>query len=85
MSVVKGYSLEELARLGRKRFEEIRDQFSDEDKGKFLAIDIETGEYVMDNDEIEARRRLREIKPDGMSWVERIGFRALRTMGGRIL
>ncbi len=85
MSVKPRYPKEEFARLGKKRFDDVKHQFTQADKGKFLAIDIETGNYVLNEDEIEARMRLRENNPDAQVWMERIGYRALRTMGGRFL
>jgi len=85
MTVIRRHPNKEFARLGKKRFEEIKDQFTEADKGNFLAIDIETGDYVLNEDEIEARMRLRELHQDAVVWVERIGYRALRSMGGRFL
>jgi hypothetical protein len=82
MPVKPRYPKEEFARLGKKRFEEIRDLFSAEDKGKYLVIDIESGEYEVDEDEIEACLRLRAINPDSQLWCERIGYSAKRFFGG---
>jgi hypothetical protein len=82
MSVKPRYPKEEFARLGKRRFEEIKDQFTEEDKGKYLVIDIESGDYEVDEDEIEACLRLREIDPDAQLWCERIGYRTKRFFGG---
>ncbi len=85
MSVVRRYPHDEFARLGKKRYAEIRDQFTDADKGKFLAIDIETGDFEVGQDEIEICVLLRERNPGAQIWGERIGYKTMRTMGGRSL
>ncbi|MDP6118731.1 MAG: hypothetical protein QGG53_43265 [Planctomycetota bacterium] len=82
MSVKPRYPKEEFTRLGTERFMEIKDQFTEEDKGKYLVIDIESGDYELDEDEIEACLRLRVINPDAQLWSERIGYRARRFFGG---
>ena len=47
------YSKEEFARRGDALFEqEIRSQLKAQDEGKFAAIDIESGEFAVDADEM---------------------------------
>ena len=51
------YSTEEIARRGREIYkQQLRSQLEPDNIGKFLVIDIETGEYEMDADgELELR------------------------------
>jgi hypothetical protein len=57
-------SLNELAVLGADIFDrQIRSALRPEDDGKFVAIDVETGEYEMDADDYTAVTRLRARKP----------------------
>ena len=53
------YTMEEFARRGREIYErDILPKVPQEDYGKFAAIDIETGQYAIDEDEYEATERL---------------------------
>jgi hypothetical protein len=54
------------------------------DRGKFVAIDIETGDYEMNSDELAAVDRLRHRVPQAQIWMRRVGSRYLRTFGGRL-
>ena len=51
--------------------------------GKFLAIDIETGEYEISADELRAGNKLRARIPEAQMWMVRIGFKSARSFGGR--
>jgi hypothetical protein len=44
------------------------------DKGKFVAIDIETGEYELAADELTACQRLRARIPQAQTWLVRVGY-----------
>ncbi len=53
-------SLEELARLGGKIFDRnVRPALRSEDTGKFVAIDVETNDFEIDEDDYTAVARLR--------------------------
>ena len=53
-----------------------------EDDGKFVAIDVDSGEYVIDVDERRASNRLRARKPEAQVWLRRVGSRHVRRFGG---
>jgi hypothetical protein len=77
------YEKEEFARRGDEIYErDIRPCLKRGDKGKIVAIDIETGEYEIDADEIAACRRLRARIPDSQTWLVRVGYRTVRRFGG---
>lgn len=61
---------------------EIRPRLGPKDKGKFLAIDIETGAYEMSREELRACEKLRARIPDAQIWMVRVGFRAVHSFGG---
>ena len=42
--------------------------------GKFVAIDVETGDYEMDEDDYAAVTRLRSRKPEADIWLMRAGY-----------
>ncbi len=73
------YSKEEFARLGDEIYErDIRPLVETNNKGKVVAIDIETGAWEMDSDEITASARLEARYPDAQIWIVRVGFRYVR-------
>jgi hypothetical protein len=68
------YSKEEFARRGKEIYEtRIRPQVEATNLGKIVAIDIETGEYEMDADQIVACDRLRARLPDAQTFCIRVG------------
>ncbi len=78
------YSKEEFARRGQAIYErDIRPRLDATDDGKFVAIDIETGEYEIDADDFEATERLHVRRPEAQMWVLRVGHRAAHYLGGR--
>jgi hypothetical protein len=78
------YSKEEFARRGDEIYEsEIRPHVEAGNEGKFVAIDIETGAYEVDADELAASDRLLARCPDAQMWLRRIGSRYVRRFGLR--
>ena len=78
------YSKEEFARRGDAIYEkEILPKLVAKDVGKFLAIDIETGEYEIAADEMKAGNKLRARFPEAQIWMVRIGYAATHSFGGR--
>ena len=53
------------------------------DVGKFLAIDIETGEYEIAADEMKAGDKLLARLPEAQIWMVRIGYASTHSFGGR--
>ena len=78
------YPSEEFKRRGDAIYErDIRPWAEPEHNGKFVAIDIETGQYEMDADMRAATDRLYARLPDAQPWALRIGFGYLWSHGGR--
>ena len=78
------YSKEEFARRGDAIYEkDILPKLTAKDRGKFLAIDIETGEYAMAADEMKAGDKLLARLPDAQIWMVRIGYVGAHSFGGR--
>jgi hypothetical protein len=78
------YSKEEFARRGDEIYSrDIRPQAEAGNKGKFVAIDIETGAWEMDADDYTATERLLNRFPDAQIWLVRVGHRATYRIGGR--
>lgn len=85
-AVQRRYSKEEFARRGDLIYErDIEPRLCPEDRGKYVMIDIETGDYEIGADEIETTHRLRARMPDAQIWSKRVGYRYVRHFGGRHL
>jgi hypothetical protein len=78
------YSKEEFARRGDEWYEsKIRPLVEAGNKGKFVVIDIETGEYEVDEDELKASDRLLKRVPTAQMWLRRIGYKYAHRFGPR--
>jgi hypothetical protein len=78
------YDKEEFARLGDATYEmQVRPHLTTEDEGKFAAVDIESGAYAIDEDELEPCDKLSARVPDAQIWLVRVGSRYLHRFGGR--
>ncbi len=83
-STKRRYSKEEFARRGDAIYEnDVRPQLKADDEGKFAAIDIESGMYEIDVDELKACHRLRARVPEAQIWMVRVGYRSVHRFGGR--
>lgn len=79
------YSKAEFARRGDEIYErDIRPLVETEHKGEFVAIDIETGAWEMDANEMYASDRLLARCPDAQMWLARVGFRCVRRLPCRL-
>ena len=74
------YSKEEFAQRGDEIYErDICPQIDEtSNAGKFVAIDIETGAYEIDVDELTASDRLLARYPEAQIWLRRVGSRYVR-------
>jgi hypothetical protein len=76
------YTKEEIAARGRAIYDQqIRPQVEPDQTGQFLIIDIETGDYEVDEDEFAASRRAHARHPDGAFFGMRVGYRSSGTLG----
>lgn len=77
------YPVEEIARRGDALYQsEVRPHLKASDRDKFVAVDIETGAYAIDVDELGACHGLRERVPDAQIWLVRVGSRTVYQFGG---
>jgi hypothetical protein len=73
------YTDEEIARLGDEVYDrDIAPHLKEEDKGKYVLIDVVSGDYEIDRNEIAASQRLRVSRPDAQVWFRRVGSRYSR-------
>ena len=75
--------LDELGRLGDAIYDQqIRPTRRPEDRGKFVAVDVDTGEYEMDEDDYTAVMRLLARMPAADCWLIRVGYPTTCRIGG---
>ena len=80
------YTPNEVAARGHAFYEDhIRSKVEPGNKGKFLVLDIETGEYEIDVDHLTATKRVLVKRPDAMLFGLRIGHRTAYRLGGRFI
>lgn len=77
------YSPEEVESRGEAIYErKLRKLLEHANKGKFIVIDIETGDYEIDNDDLQATKRALSKRPDAVLYGLRIGYPTAYTLGG---
>ena len=75
-------SASQVAARGREIYENrLRDLLEPQNTGKFLVIDVETGEYEMDEDDLAASMRAYRKRPDGIRYGMRIGYPSAGSIG----
>jgi hypothetical protein len=80
------YRKEEFARRGQEIYEsQVRSQVEQNNQGRIVAIDIETGAFEVDDTPMVAVDRLYERQPDAQPWVIRIEHRSVFRFGSRSL
>lgn len=78
------YTSEEVASKGDTIYrQQLQEIVEPEHKGSFLVIDIETGAYEIDVDDLKATKRLLASYPDAVIYGLRIGFLTAYRIGGR--
>lgn len=76
------YSSAEIADRGQALFDrDIRGSLKADDQGKFVVLDVETGNYEIDADEIAAVKRARSKRPDAPFYILRVGHSAAYRLG----
>ena len=79
------YSPEEVESRGEAIYEQqIRPKVEAQHKGKFLVLDVETGEYEIDDDDLAATKRVLANRPDAVLYGLRIGYPAAYRLGGHL-
>jgi hypothetical protein len=79
------YSPEMVEARGEEIYEQqIRRKVEPGNKGKFVVIDIETGNYEVDEDDLQATKRALAKQSDAVLYGLRIGYPTAYTLGGHI-
>ena len=79
------YSAEEIESRGEEIYQqEVRPHVEAGNKGKFVVIDIETGAYEVDADDLQATKRALAKRPEAVLYGLRIGYPTAYTWGGHV-
>ena len=79
------YSPSEVARIGEEIYHrDIHDNVLRQHRGKFLTLDILSGDYEIDEDDLSGEKRLRVRHPDGVFYGVRIGYTSSYALGGAL-
>ncbi len=78
------YTKEDIAARAKALYEqEIRAKIEPDDIGKYLVIDIETGDYIIDEDDIVVMKRAADKHPGGALYGMRIGYPTMGRIGAK--
>jgi len=78
-----GHTTEEIARRGRELYgRELRGEVEPEHSGRFLVVDVGSGDYEVADKDLEASERLLKRRPEAKLYGLRIGEGAAYRIGG---
>lgn len=78
------YSSAEIAERGQALYDhQVRGKVEPTYKGKYLVLDIETGEYEIDAHELAALERAKAKNPDAALYMLRVGYASAYRIRGR--
>jgi hypothetical protein len=77
---IKKADIQRIAEEGARIYAQIKNQYEPEQKGKFLAIDIESQNTYHGNSSAEALELARQSHPNKVFYVVKIGFDAAETL-----
>jgi hypothetical protein len=78
------YTAEEVAARGEALYEQqLRTHVEAAHMGEFVVVDIETGDYEIDVDDLAATKRALAKRPDAVLYGLRIGAPTAYRLGGR--
>ena len=83
MTAVRFTNTEIAARAKALYAEKIQAALRPEDSGKYLVIDVETGDYFVDADEIAVMKRAAETHAPDALYGMRVGFSTMGKIGMR--
>ncbi len=80
------YTPEEVAQRGEAMYErQIRSRVEPEHMGQFVVMDIETGDYEVDVDDLGATKQALAKRPGAVLYGLRIGSAAAYRLGGGMM
>jgi hypothetical protein len=78
------YTTKELCTKGKRIYDGIKDKLEPKLNNKFVSIEVDSGDYFIGNDAIEATNKARGKYPESVFFLVRIGHPAAFKMKGRV-
>ena len=79
------YTTEEVVQLGREIYErEVRAQVETSHGGEFVVVDVTTGAWEVDEDDVAASERVLTKNSEAVLYFARVGRRAAYRLGHRL-
>ncbi len=75
-NLVKKVNIGEIVSRGKKIYERIKSKYQPKKNGKFLAIEVDSGDVFLANSSVEAVEAAKNKYPDKVFFVVKIGFSA---------
>jgi hypothetical protein len=80
------YRADEVVRRGEEIYQrDLKSKVEPIHNGEILVLDIDTGDYEIDREEVAALKRAIDRHPNGTRYIKRIGFPATHRLGGRFV
>ncbi len=78
--LIKQANIQKIAEEGAKIYDQIKVQYDPQERGKFLAIDIESKDVYLGTSSADALELARQQHPNKVFYVVKIGFDVAETM-----
>lgn len=78
--LIKKADIQKIAEEGAKIYEQVKVKYDPQERGKFLAIEIESKDAYLGNTSAEALELARQSHPNKVFYVVKIGFEVAETM-----
>ncbi|CAD6492952.1 MAG: hypothetical protein CHKLHMKO_00381 [Candidatus Argoarchaeum ethanivorans] len=75
--------IRKIGEKGRELFKKISDELQRDYRGKFVAIDVDSGDYFVGDTSVDAGKKARGTYPGKVFYLGRIGYRAAVSFKGR--
>lgn len=82
---LKKSDIQKIAQEGAKIYEKIKVNYDPKEKGKFLAIEVESGDVYLGNTSAKSLELAREAHPNKIFYVIKIGYDVAETMAKSFL
>lgn len=83
--LLKNVDIQKIAEEGMRVYERIKIQYEPKEKGKFLAIDIDSGKAYLGNTSAEALNLARKKHPQKVFYVVKIGFNVAENLAKSLI
>jgi hypothetical protein len=73
-------SLQEIAEKGDALYQAVKDKYEPDNKGKFLAIEVQKGNFYLGDTGKEAAEKARAANPGKLVYLLKIGFSTMEIL-----